>query len=207
MPRLGKLTAFFLFTVCCLPAAQAAFYIEPYLGYEIGSYQMQNPAFANGNARGFDLGARIGTKILDLLVIALDGRYGSLVDTSNTTGSVTDGSSTSRALGVTVGVDFPVLLRVWAGYNFLNQMEYSVAATSNYNGYLLSGSSTKIGIGFTPLPLFSLNVEYINYDHNKIAWTGGSYGGRNEGLANTSLGDMRRDYSTVLFSVSIPLTM
>lgn len=188
-------------------SARADYYLEPYLGYELGGYQMRNAAVANGTIRGADFGARAGFKILDTFFLALDGMYGRKDDAANSPSSPYDGSIEHKALGATAGLSLPVLARVWVGYNWMDQFEYSTEPNSQYSGFLLKGSSTKFGLGLSPLPFFSFNVEYFIYNHKKIGWSGGSLSGREEDLANTSLGDLRRDHSAVMFSVSLPLSL
>ena len=86
-------------------------------------------------------------------------------------------------MGVFVGYELPILLRVWATYYF----------DVNWD---LEGSTSRelttiaLGVGFTGLPFVSLNAEYrLNTFDNKLGFD---------------------DYETnaeVLFSASIPLNL
>ncbi len=100
-----------------------------------------------------------------------------------------------------VGFQFPVFLRVYAGYIF------SASGTSRYdNGNIVgnsgvqdftakSGSGGKFGIGFTGLPFVAINLEYRSgaIDSYKIG--------------NTSYDSDKIKYSSYLLSLSIPINL
>jgi hypothetical protein len=100
-----------------------------------------------------------------------------------------------------VGFQFPILLRVYAGYIF------SASGTSKYdNGNIVgnsgvqdfkakSGSGAKFGIGFTGLPFVAINLEYRrgSIDSYKIG--------------NASYDSDPLKYSSYLLSLSIPINI
>lgn len=57
-----------------------------------------------------------------------------------------------------VGFEFPILFRIYAGYIFS-----ATATTENKAGDNIEfskGSGAKVGLGFTPIPLIDINLEY-----------------------------------------------
>lgn len=90
-----------------------------------------------------------------------------------------------------IGFEFPILVRVYAGYIFSSNGE--VGLKSGGKAKLEGGSGTKIGIGFTGLPFVDINVEYRRgtYDDVKLGGTKGK--------------DM--DFSATMISLSLPLNL
>ena len=81
-------------------------------------------------------------------------------------------------MGAFVGYELPFLLRAWLTYHFDVGMDVEDSSTA------IEGSSTTVGVGFTGLPLVSLNAEY-----------------RMVSLDNANL-----DYKSLLLSVSLPFS-
>jgi hypothetical protein len=127
--------------------ARADILLEPYLKYDVTGSDNINGT--NSTLTGPGFGARVGYQAL-LFFFALD--YGITNGTVTTNGS--SNSFTQNQAFVEVGVHVP-LLRAWAGYGFLD------SSTTNTNPNItISGSALKIGLGFTGLPLVSINLEY-----------------------------------------------
>lgn len=122
--------------------------VEPYLGYEMGTGSQGSNDF---KVTGTDLGLRLGYDTGVMFWAALDYTMGSLTLDPDT-GASDDGKRTS--LAAVVGLDLPVLFRVWAGYGFSNEMKFDTGTWK--------GKYTKFGVGFTALPFVSLNLEVIN---------------------------------------------
>lgn len=190
-----KILALLAFAVGFSLSAQAGIMIEPYLGYETGDVKTK---LKTGDTReytdttaGSALGLRLGYKFL-LPWAALDYTMGTGTYKDESSNVSPDYSKTS--MGAVVGVDLPII-RAWAGYGFSNE------ATIKYTGgdVKLKGTYTKVGVGFTPLPLASLNVEYKINTYTK--WeTGG---------ASFTVNDYYDTYShnTIIASVSIPFNL
>jgi hypothetical protein len=97
-----------------------------------------------------------------------------------------------------VGFEFPILLRVYAGYIM------SAAGTSKFDQGthgdgikqidLRGGTGGKIGVGLTPLPFLDLNVEYRSGQFNDYK------------IGDTTF-DEKVKYSSYLLSVSVPLNL
>lgn len=149
--------------------------VEPYLGYEMGTGSQGSNDF---KVTGTDLGLRLGYDTGVMFWAALDYTMGSLTLDPDS-GTSDDGKRTS--LAAVVGLDLPVLFRVWAGYGFSNEMKFDAAAWK--------GKYTKFGVGFTALPFVSLNLEVIN-----DTWDDSDSGG-----------DPDSKNTSYLLSVSLPL--
>lgn len=149
-----KLLAVFALILGFTSAAQARVLVEPYLGYEMGT--TKNP---DGKFDGSQLGLRLAYSSPIFFWAGLDYTMGVSGTFKPDVGSNDDGKR-STLYGV-VGVDFPILLRAWAGYGFMNEIKTD-------NGGKFKGKATKVGVGFTGLPFVSLNLEYITekFDEN-----------------------------------------
>lgn len=164
--------------------------IEPYVGYGFGEYDDGTPESANGLA----FGGRLGFQKFGFMVGAEYQR--GIGESEETDGSTTD--MTIENMGVFVGYNFPVLLRVYAGYEFLSNINSE--NTSQDTEVDIKGTATKVGIGFTPLPLVAINLEYIMAKYDK--WEGKSAGytfPEQELSPETKM-------NTFLLTVSLPLT-
>ena len=90
-----------------------------------------------------------------------------------------------------VGYEFPVFLRVYAGYIFSGTGEYKDGSKNKVE--LSEGFGSKFGVGFTGLPLVDINLEYRmgKFDKFEVAGVEG----------NTEF-----KYSSILLALSVPLT-
>lgn len=127
--------------------AQAGVLIEPYLGYEFG--KTSDP---DGKTTGTVLGARLAYTLPAFVWLGLDATMGVSETFDPDTGSSRDGNR--ETVSAVVGVDLPVLLRVWAAYGFHNKFKTDSGAD-------FEGKNMKLGVGFTGLPFISINFEYI----------------------------------------------
>lgn len=150
--------------VCCFEApASASILIEPYVGYNLLSSTI---TFGTGAGAALDgqsvklsdtgpgYGLRLGYS-LPLVFFAADYSMVNLSSsvTEKPAGStVTTEPSTGVSLGVTVGLDLP-LLRPYVGYILDDQVKNDSATTY--------GSGFKAGIGISMLPLIRVNLEYL----------------------------------------------
>lgn len=154
--------------------AQAGIYIDPQLGIHLSDGEVGTIDDVGGS--GF--GTKLGWKTLGFS-FGLDYQAMSLSsDDQNLDIDTTE-------MGVFVGYDLPIMLRFWAAYVF--SLEGDRSTGTDYD----SGSGTKIGIGYTGLPLFSLNLEMkqFNFDED----------------ANGS--DIDIDYTATVFSISFPFAL
>lgn len=143
-----KLLTVFALTIGFATAANADLLVEPYLGYEKGSFKDSlddNTSFTN-------LGLRLAYKAPVMFWVGLDA-------TMSMSGSI-DGLGDPDAKRTTyygvAGIDLPILLRGWIGYAISSEikMESPVSDT-------VKGKGMKVGLGTTFLPFVSLNLEYL----------------------------------------------
>lgn len=145
----------FLFTSLSVPA-RADVLVEPYLGYHTGSWERGS---ADESMSGPTYGFRVGYQNMGLM-LGIDYFSGMWKDSSDPKNDVTP-----TDLGLFVGYNFPVMLRLYGVFSPepLNPtMKFkATGASSKYEG-----SSMKIGLGYMPMPKVSLNFEMHsgNYD-------------------------------------------
>lgn len=126
--------------------SSASLMVEPILGFESGKFDGSTDTFS-----GSSMGLRLGFSTLGLWVA---GDYTMAQLKHNTS------EYSPKDLALTVGYDFPILVRGYASY---------ILGTSYESGSsTVSGGGTKLGLGFTMLPLVSINVEMINRNYTKI---------------------------------------
>ncbi len=192
-----KITQLFLLIILFFAisqTAQASVLIEPLVGYNFSSKAKiddddnQNAYSGAGGAFGGRLGyQKLGFQLgVDYLHSSLD------MDDKDF-----DKNLTLNEWGGFVGFEFPILLRVYAGYIF------SASGTSKFKDKnddiqeldLKSGSGTKFGIGFTGLPFLVINLEYRAGSVNEYK------------LGDTNYDDDKITYSSYLMSLSIPINL
>lgn len=166
--------------------ANAGLLIEPVLGYNYSKSEGESGSSIDSKSKGPSYGGRLGYQNfgfqlgLDYLKSDLsvdDSDFDKNMDTTEWAGFV--------------GFEFPILLRVYAGYIF------SANASSEYNGQKLElskGSGTKVGVGFTGLPLVDINVEY-----RKGTFTDYKFGGTDF--------DLDVNYSSIMIGISLPFVI
>lgn len=163
---------------------QAGLLVEPILGLNVNhKIETKGKDFSGlGGAYGGRLGYQnYGFQLgLDYLSSSTD------MDNKNLKNNFT-----SQDWAAFVGFEFPILVRVYAGYIFSSTGE--VKLKTGGKGKLDGGTGTKIGIGFTGLPFVDINVEYRRgtYDDTKFAGVKG--------------GDV--DFSSTMLSISLPLNL
>lgn len=135
-------------------AAQAGTLIEPYLGYEMAKLSATTiaPAAnvdATGNATA--LGVRLGWQSFGLFVA---GDY-QLVSGGKYKADAGDFDYTRSNLYLTVGYDFPILVRVYGGYGLTNETTFKDTTETKFSG----GSAMKVGVDFSFFPLVRVGLE------------------------------------------------
>jgi hypothetical protein len=137
--------------------ANAGVLIEPYLGYSIGTTEQ---GASENDISGVNFGARLGYKSFLGLMGGFDYMTGTLQDDANPKNDVTPSQ-----LGVFLGYEFPILLRVYGVYGISNKAKFK---DRNGSDNLEGGNNMKLGVGFTALPLVSINLEYVvaSYDES-----------------------------------------
>lgn len=155
-----KVYAALIIAASFVTTANAGVLIEPYLGYLSGS-ETQGPVKTDFS--GVYYGGRLGYKHMLGLMGGFDYMTGKLTDKATPANDITPSQ-----LGIFVGFEFPILLRVYGVYGISNKLELkNSSGTSTLEG----PSNIKLGVGFTALPLLSINVEYMMGTYDK---TGGN---------------------------------
>jgi len=183
-------------------------FIEPALGIKTGSYKSEDNQFIinrdEGWARGGVLSIRGGYNG-DLIFAGLElgvqilGMEADYDNTDSNAGFV------GAMAGVLVGFHVPVLpFRIWAGVYGTgmgtSHEENQIIHTEDKRTF--SGSAFKLGIGFRPLTLMSLNVEFCREMMNKRT--------REVTVVTTTSKteddlDPKPTITTAIFSISIPI--
>lgn len=146
--------------------ARASFLVEPHLGY-IASGSQSSWGGLKAEYTGPQYGARLGVKYL--------GVMGGFAYTHSTydlklsaLGQTVKSGQKQDDMGLFVGYNAPVLLRVWVAYFLSSKITQTEAGQFGATGDWFKGKTTEIGVGFTPLPLLSLNVSYRMLSFDKV---------------------------------------
>jgi hypothetical protein len=91
-----------------------------------------------------------------------------------------------------VGYEFPLFLRVYAGYIF--SANGSSKDKNNLSVDFSKGTGSKLGVGFTGLPFVDINFEYRTGTLNQMSFGGIDY-------------DTEIKYSTLMLGLSVPFTI
>lgn len=178
-------------------AAHAGILVEPYAGYLFGDLKYKTVGGATeytDNFGGLAYGMRLGYKFM-LPWVAMDYTGFSGKGKNGTPGGA-DYDYSGYSLGGVVGVDLPVMFRFWGGYGFQNNLTRKVTGSSDIK---MTGSYTKVGVGFKGFPLISINAEYVMNKFTKMDLGSGSV-------------DVSSIYSTFdanlfMLSVSVPFNL
>lgn len=145
--------------------ANASILIEPHVGY-VASGGDSSFSGADYSYTGPQYGARLGLKHLGLM-----GGFAYTHSTFSNKKTALGISLTAKQkqdeMGVFVGYNAPILIRAWLGYFFSTKNTYTDNG-HGANGLFYKGNTTEIGLGFTPLPLLSLNVSYRMLSFDKV---------------------------------------
>lgn len=202
--RLTKnfLLLFFLSIFVFAGSARAGILIEPYLGFSLagsGDTTLGTAKYDHSYSTP-TIGGRLGYGMLGFMG-GIDYSMQSF-DLESEVGSTTykDGVSKSQ-LGIFVGYNLPILLRVWGTYYLSSKVEGDDANTTGQfidSRYEYSdGGGYALGAGFTGLPFVSINLEYRTLEYDKAELSG----------ANVTSYNEKMDLSEILLSVSLPLDL
>jgi Outer membrane protein beta-barrel domain len=175
------LAVFFLISI----PAKAGLLIEPVLGFNMGT-KLDFPTKNYSGGKGMGYGGRLGFQKLGFQLGA-DYLHSS-IDMNET--DIKRNVALTEWAGF-IGYEFPVLLRVYAGYIFSAKGETKLATGT---AKVEDGTGTKVGIGFTGIPFLDINLEYRagTFDTYRLA------GVKQSGNI---------DYSTYMLSLSLPFNL
>jgi hypothetical protein len=168
-------------------AANASFLIEPHIGYNLSGtgdspgieYEYNGPQF----------GLRTGVQSLGVMG-GLTFNKSSYDLEAKATGSTVTTDVDRTELGAFVGYNLPIMFRFWGAYYFSSKGEVS---NGEYHG-----NTKELGVGFTALPLLSINLAYRMTTYDEF---------ENNAGTTTSLGNNEIDANEIVLSVSLPLTL
>lgn len=155
-------------------SANAGILVEPYIGYYLGTYKAGS---SKENFSGPDFGARVGYKNILGLMFGVDYLTGKMEDKASPSNDLTPSQ-----IGAFIGFEFPILLRVYGVYSLSDKLERK----SDTQTLKLEGNSgIKLGVGYTGLPLISINLEYSvsKYDKSNDSSLSGSLKQNSYGLS------------------------
>ena len=174
------------FLIVCLSIftfnfAHAGLLIEPYAGMHFNSgIDIEG---VDGDISGASVGARVGYTMLGFMT-GINYKTGTLeFDYTDDGGGKED--YTLSHYGVFVGYSFPILLRVWG------ELVIGGSADVEDAGTFEEVSGTQFGIGYSLLPLVSLNFEIGNLEIDDYDRSG----------------DPQGDIDTFFLSISIPFNI
>ncbi|MCO4793948.1 MAG: outer membrane beta-barrel protein [Bacteriovoracaceae bacterium] len=178
-----KMKTFSLITLLTLffsAQASAGFLIEPYLGYVIAGETTDTnyTPVVTTEYSGLNLGGRLGFQYLGLMAGAQYEMMSTDLDVTQVgTGTAKDAVKKSN-MGIFVGYNFPMMLRVWGTYFLDSTLEGddpNKAGLQYINSTdTISGGGYALGVGFTALPFISLNLEYRTYEYDEWEDTDGT---------------------------------
>lgn len=173
--------------------ADAGVLLEPVLGYSFGKAETDLPGSNEDKFKGSSYGARVGYQNLGFQ-LGIDYLKSSVELDDN---DFKENLSINEFAGF-VGFEFPILLRVYAGYIFSANGD-TEANFGGGNGVekvkFTDGTGMKAGIGFTGLPFVDINFEYRK-------GTFGEYKSVTSGKQ-----DVDTDYQAFMIGVSLPFVL
>ena len=153
MKQLTQLALLLALLISFTSQSNAALLVEPVIGYNLGSKIDIEDSESYTGGSGGAFGARLGYQNLGFQ-LGLDYLNSSIDMDDN---DFDENVSLSEFAGF-VGFEFPVLLRVYAGYIFSANGETTFDGGSDVK--LSQGTGTKVGVGFTGLPFIDINLEF-----------------------------------------------
>lgn len=180
----------FAFTVLFFAnTARADILIEPVIGYNFGTKieigeGSDTDSYSGGSGPSFggrlgytQLGFQLGLDYLSSSIDMDDKDFDKNIDTSE--------------WAAFVGFEFPIMLRVYAGYIFSATGE---TEASDIKVEMSKGSGYKAGLGFTGLPFVDINIEYRAGTFDEIEYAG-------------TESDDTADYKSIMLGLSLPFAI
>jgi hypothetical protein len=196
------------------PSILAGLLIEPYVGYNLGMSSDYKAtvsgaagAYKSSPTAGPEYGGRLGYSFLGLFVAAdysmlsFDSKDTiTTLDGSAVTGTEDKSSVDQTAMGLAVGYELPILLRVWGKYLFDVGWDVNNTTLTPTTTEEISGSGIAVGLGFTALPFLNIYAEYQSVTMDTVD------------KATTSSGDVKANYTdyerkrtSITIGISLPL--
>ncbi len=170
----------------------AGLYLEPYLGYEVGTFKGSADVQGSGvhtadqKLTGTNFGAKLGYSLVGF-AFGVDYMSGSSTGEDQETPPQADAKYKSTDLGVFAQFSLPMMLKFSA--------TYFLAPKTEDDGTEYKGSGFKVGVGLTMFPLISINVDMININYDDAKDD------------NVTFNSMDVDRSGVMIGISLPLSL
>lgn len=171
--------------------ASAGLLLEPVLGYSVlNKFELDAPDTSSEKGSGPSIGARLGYQNLGFQ-LGLDYLRSSYSMEDN---DFKEDLVSSEIAGF-VGFEFPILLRVYAGYIFAGnaETEAEVLGTKVDVEYK-DASGMKLGVGFTGLPFVDINFEYRKGEFSEAKF-------------GSDKVDEKTNFSAYMISLSLPFVL
>jgi len=150
--------------------ANAGFMIEPYAGFALGgAFDQQATPPTTGEYSGVQFGGRAGLTFMGLMGgVSYNMATETDIEFKQLTTTATN-KATRSDLGLFVGYELPIMLRVWGTYYLDSKVEGSSNTGTTFidSTETWKGSGYGLGVGFTFLPFVSLNLEYRNFEYDE----------------------------------------
>ena len=174
--------------------ANALLLLEPHLGYTlVGTGESSATPATMIKHNGFQYGLRTGAMY--------NGFMGGLDFTHSSFDQLTSGYSNNfsrNEMGLFVGYNFPILIRVWTTYNFSYNQEANSSSSLITSGSKYKGHSIELGAGYSGFPYVSLNAALRMITLDELTTPS----------ATTSLsGDLEINGREFVLSVSAPFNL
>lgn len=195
----GKMTFLAVALMTFLSQAQAAFLIEPHIGYNLSGSGDSTYAGVKEehDYNSAQYGLRLGGQYLGFMA-GLDYTLSSPEYETKSAGVTYKDKLDTKELGFFVGYNLPILLRVWGAYYFNAKAEDQENSGYQTAGTEYSGSTKELGVGFTALPFLSVNLMYRNPVFDEV---------KSGGVTTKLSGDAEFSSHEFVIGVSLPLTL
>jgi hypothetical protein len=170
----------------------ADIYLEPYVGYQFGKSTGSATITPGGNLTidekdsGTAFGAKVGYSVMGF-AFGADYMATSLTGKDQTTPPGADSKWKGTNIGAFAQFTLPILLKFSATY---------FASAKLKDDTEITGNGFKVGVGFTFLPMLSVNLDMISMKYDK--------GSGGTGFVFNSLDSKM---TTTMLSVSLPLNL
>lgn len=191
MKKLSQLTILLALVLGYSSQSHAGLLIEPVVGYSFASANVDiefpsDPASNTSDKKsgsGGSYGGRLGYQNFGFQ-LGLDYLASSM--------SVDGDKFKTSEFGGFVGFEFPILLRVYAGYVFSGN---GTLETNTEDLKFKNGSGPKVGIGFTLLPFLDINLEYRSIKYEELK------------LTSAPASNINADYNAIMLGFSLPFVL
>ncbi len=184
-------------------SVSAGIHLEPYVGYAKGSEGNHTPSTGDVSAAdytGLGFGARVGVSFVGLLAGLTYDSQGLTSSDDDTPTLEVDYKGTN--MGVFVGYEFPLGLRLWGTYYASAKFEFDSITGFSGSGLIgdaYVGSGIGLGVGMSVIPMIlAVNLEYKSFTYDE-------YDDAQTGITTNLTGNNEAGSSYLVLSVSAPL--